>query len=138
MLLKNIMMILYHFRLQKIQFCNTNENYITDKVINKANYPSKSFQKNINFEQHFAHLFQINKKPTRASKALEFASKFFSHSKPTWKTTSSKKKKKNLRPSSPSKSSKKVRNVSKNSTLIPVDVPRGNQTDSRLEGIHDR
>lgn len=32
---------------------------------------------------------QINKKPIRTSKTLEFALKFFSFSKPTWKTTSS-------------------------------------------------
>lgn len=52
------------------------------------------FSKNTNSKQYFTqqHLSQINKKPIRTSKALEFKFKklkFFSLSKPTWKTTSS-------------------------------------------------
>lgn len=47
------------------------------------------FSKNTNFKQHFAQFLSINKKPIRTSKTLEFALKFFSFSKPTWKTTSS-------------------------------------------------
>lgn len=52
------------------------------------------FSKNTNSKQYFTqqHLSQINKKPIRTSKALEFKFKklkFFSLPKPTWKTTSS-------------------------------------------------
>lgn len=137
MLLKNIMMILFTSDYKKYNFV------IPMKIISRT----KSLTK-------ITILQNLFKKTSTSSNILHISFKSIKNQLELRKRSNSRqnfslipnqpgkplrrKKKKNLRPSSPSKSSKKVRNVSKNSTLIPVDVPRGNQTDSRLEGIHDR
>lgn len=136
MLLKNIMMILFTSDYKKYNFV------IPMKIISRT----KSLTK-------ITILQNLFKKTSTSSNILHISFKSIKNQLELRKRSNSRqnfslipnqpgkplrRKKKNLRPSSPSKSSKKVRNVSKNSTLIPVDVLRGNQTDSRLEGIHDR